>query len=43
MIAESLQKLEKLINSELASKIQKSVISHNEFLIEINESDFIRF
>ena len=41
MIEESLQKLEKLINSELASKIQKSIISHNEFLIEINESDLI--
>ncbi len=41
MIVESLQKLEKLINSELASKIQKSIISHNEFLIEINESDLI--
>ena len=41
MIAESLKKLEKLINSELASKIQKSIISHNEFLIEIKESDLI--
>ena len=29
-------KLEKLVNSELASKIQKSIIEHNEFLIEIN-------
>ena len=37
MIEESLQRLEKLINSELASKIQKSIILHNEFLIEINE------
>ena len=43
MIVESLQKLEKLINSELASKIQKSIISHNEFLIEINESDLNAF
>ena len=41
MIIESLQKLEKLVNSELASKIQKSIIEHNEFLIEINESDLI--
>ena len=41
MIVESLQKLEKLVNSELASKIQKSIIEHNEFLIEINESDLL--
>ena len=41
MITESLQKLEKLVNSELASKIQKSIIEHNEFLIEINESDLL--
>ena len=41
MIMENLKKLEKLINSELASKIQKSIIKHNEFLIEINESDLI--
>ena len=38
---ESLKKLEKFINSELASKIQKSIIEQNEFLIEINESDLI--
>ena len=36
-----LQKLEKLVNSELASKIQKSTIEHNELLIEINENDLI--
>ena len=41
MKIENLQKLEKLVNSELASKIQKSIIEHNEFLIEINESDLI--
>ena len=41
MIIENLKKLEKLVNSELASKIQKSIIEHNEFLIEINESDLI--
>ena len=41
MIIENLKKLEKLVNSELASKIQKSIIKHNEFLIEINESDLI--
>ena len=38
---ESLKKLEKFINSELASKIQKSIIEQNEFLIEINEFDLI--
>ena len=41
MILEKLKNLEKLINSELASKIQKSVIENNEFLIEVNESDLI--
>ena len=41
MIIENLKKLEKLVNSELASKIQKSIIEHNEFLIEINESNLI--
>ena len=41
MMIESLKKLEKFINSELASKIQKSIIEQNEFLIEINESDLI--
>ena len=36
-----LQKLEKLINSELSSKIQKSLIENDELLIEINQSDLI--
>ena len=36
-----LQKLEKLVNSELTSKIQKSVIEHNELMCEVNESDLI--
>jgi len=36
-----LQKLEKLVNSELTSKIQKSVIEHEELMCEINESDLI--
>ena len=38
---ESLKKLEKFINSELASKIQKSIIEQKEFLIEIDESNLI--
>ena len=37
----NLQQLEKLINSELASKVQSSIIEHNELLIEINETDLI--
>jgi len=41
MILKNLEKLEKLINSELASKIQKSLIENNELLIEINETDLI--
>ena len=36
-----LQKLEKLVNSELTSKIQKSVIEHDELMCEVNESDLI--
>ncbi len=34
-----LNKLEKSINSELASKVQKSLIENQELLIEINEKD----
>ena len=41
MILTNLQKLEKSVNSELASKIQKSTIDHNELLIEINQNDLI--
>ena len=41
-----LEKLEKLINSELSSKIQNSSISNNEILIEVKENyiiDVIQF
>ena len=38
---ENLKKLEKLINSELSSKIQNSLIENYELLIEINENDLI--
>ena len=38
---ENLKKLEKLINSELTSKIQNSLIENHELLIEINERDLI--
>ena len=36
-----LQKIEKLINSELSSKIQKSLINNEELLIEVSEKDLI--
>ena len=36
-----LKNLEKLINSELSSKIQNSFIKNNELTIEINENDLI--
>ena len=38
---EVLKKLEKLINSELTSKVQKSIIENLELLIEIDEKDLI--
>ena len=41
MTLDKLQKLEKLVNSELASKIQNSIIEHNELLIEINDTDLV--
>ena len=41
MIIEKLQTIEKLINSELSSKITNSLIKHEELLIEINDKDLI--
>ena len=41
MILANLKKIEKLVNSELSSKIHNSLIEHNELLIEINENDLI--
>ena len=38
---ENLKKLEKLINSELSSKIQNSIIQNEELMIDINESDLL--
>ena len=38
---ERLSKIEKHINSELSSKIQKSLIESDELLLEINEKDLI--
>ena len=39
---ENLKRLEKLINSELSSKIKDSSIKNNELLIEISDSDLIQ-
>ena len=41
MILKNLQKLEKFVNSELASKIINSSINYNELLIEIKDNDLI--
>ena len=41
MILENLKNIEKLVNSELSSKIQNSLIEYDELLIEINENDLI--
>ena len=38
---ENLKKLENLINSELASKVQNSLIENDELMIEINEKDLV--
>ncbi len=37
----NLKKIEKLINSELSSKVQKSSIENDELLLEIKEQDLI--
>ena len=41
MSLKNIQELEKVVNSELASKVQKSIISFNELLIEIDTNDLI--
>ena len=38
---EKLKDLEKIINSEMASKIKKSSIDNNELLVEIDEKDLL--
>ena len=40
-MVENLKKIEKIINSELASKIQRSVIVNEELKVEINVNDLI--
>ena len=41
MILEKLEKLEKLVNSELGSKIQKTIIENQEIFIEVNETNLV--
>ena len=41
MVLKKLINLEKLINSELASKIQNSKIENNELLVEISDNDLV--
>ena len=36
---QNLKKIEKIINSELSSKIHNSVINNDELLIEVGEND----
>ena len=40
-MSENIFKLEKLINSELTSKIQSSLVDNDELLVEINASDLV--
>ena len=40
-MTENLEKLEKLINSELSSKVHNSIIQNDELMIDINESDLL--
>ena len=41
MLTNKIKELEKIVNSELTSKIQKSIISFDELLIEINIEELI--
>ncbi|MFL2852844.1 MAG: NADH-quinone oxidoreductase subunit C [Candidatus Pelagibacter sp.] len=38
---DKLEKLEKLVNSELGSKIQKTIIENQEIFIEVNETNLV--
>ena len=40
-MVENLKKIEKIINSELASKVQQSVIKNEELTVEINVNDLV--
>ena len=37
----SLKEIEKIVNSDLSTKIQKSIVENDELMIEINENDLI--
>jgi len=41
MITKNLQFIEKIINSELSSKIQRSSIDHDELLIEVSDNNLL--
>ena len=41
MMLDKIKKLEKLVNSELGSKILKSIIENQEFFIEVNDNNLI--
>ena len=41
MITKNLQSIEKTINSELSSKIQRSSIDHDELLIEVSDNNLL--
>ena len=40
-MSSSLKDLEKLINSELSSKIKSSIIENNELLVETEEAELL--
>ena len=40
-MSSSLQNLEKLINSELSSKVKSSIIKNNELLVETEEAELL--
>ena len=37
----SLKEIEKIVNSDLSTKIQKSIVENDELMIEINENELI--
>ena len=40
-MVENLKKIEKIINSELASKVQQSIFNNEELTVEINVNDLV--
>ena len=37
----NLKEIEKIVNSDLSTKIQKSIVENDELMIEINENELI--